>query len=347
MKNASPMNTQHGAERQQLLQIIRHAFPHQTLHHLDDCGYWVNEEDYRTIYESTGEQWRGKRIVKFQLQNGERYCVKLANPDDEWENDFTSELVTYAILSQQTTIPVPEVVTVDCTQRLIATNYLILSELSGVKLCTVWLQSDERTKLMIARELGRTYSKIHAVKGKQSGIFKTVKNPYDTKFPVHPNDVMLEQELRKGSGVRAVREQIIPERTYQRVIALWEEHLDFLKDHTPTLIHYNAFCWAIALQYSDSWTVSRLTGGGMMWWDPALDLALMKYPPFMQNTPAHWEAFQAEYEGEIDEQRIALYGLFTTLLAAMGVYYEPPYLRNPIVRNRLNDDLEQIMSSIT
>ena len=138
MNNASPMNAARGTERQQLLHIIRHAFPHQALHHLNDCGYWVNEEDYHTMYEPTGEHWRGKRIVKFQMQNGERYCLKLANPDDEWEDDFASELVTYALLSQYTKIPVPEVVAVDCTKRLIETNYLILSE------CFIFCISDNK-----------------------------------------------------------------------------------------------------------------------------------------------------------------------------------------------------------
>jgi hypothetical protein len=132
------------------------------------------------------------------------------------------------------------------------------------------------------------------------------------------------------------------------VIHAWEEHMDYLKDHQPTLIHFSAFCWTISLlRHAEQWQVSKLTAlGDVMWWDPALQLALMKYPPFMHIEEQHWQNFLKGYEYAVDEQRINLYALFTTICAAMGIYAEPAYVRNPYVRNELQEKVDRLLEKI-
>jgi hypothetical protein len=335
------------ATMQPIVNLVNAAFPHEEITQIHERGYWMNDEDYHRRHAQTGEVWRGRRVFTVQLRNGTKYCLKLANPNDEWEADFTSELTAYKLLSH-TNLPIPRVIKVDLTQQLLGTNYIILSHVDGVKLCTLWLQSDEATKHALYRELGRVYRQMHQIKGTRSGLFKTVDDPYAVRFPVQPNEYMLDRELRNDSGLKAVQQHVIQESTYHTIIDLWEQHLDYLKDHTPTLIHYSAFCWTIGwAQTSSGWEVSRLTGcGDMTWWDPAIDLSLFKYSHFMSVQASHWEAFQEGYGLDVEPQRIALYGLFTKLLAAMGVYREPSYLRNPWLRETLEAELQAIIAEI-
>ncbi len=331
---------------QQILELVKAAFPHEEILHIQDRGYWLNDAEYHAEHLRTGEIWRGRRIIPFQLRNGAKYCLKLANPQDEWEADFTSELATYKLLSH-TDVPVPRVIKVDLTHQHLETNYLILSHLDGVKLCTLWLQSDEATQRALSRELGRVYRQIHHITGTQSGLFQSADDPYAVRFPVHPTDFMLERELKNGAGLRAVREQVISEQTYHQILTLWETHGDYLKAHMPTLIHYSAFCWTIGFSYTHAWRVTKLTGcSDMFWWDPAVNLSLFKYSHFMKTHASHWQAFQEGYGDHIEPKRIALYGLFTKILAAMGGHREPSYLRNPFLRTRLETELKAIIAEI-
>ena len=45
----------------------------------------------------------------------------------------------------------------------------------------------------------------------------------------------------------------------------------------------------------------------LMWWDPAYNLAFLKYPPFGQFREARWDAFLHSYGLEPERKRILLY----------------------------------------
>ena len=84
----------------------------------------------------------------------------------------------------------------------------------------------------------------------------------------------------------------------------------------------------------------------MMWWDPALQLALMKYPPFMHIEEQHRQDFLKRHELSVDEKCINLYALLMSISAAMRIYAEPAYVRNPYVRDDVQKNSGELLKKI-
>ncbi len=117
---------------------------------------------------------------------------------------------------------------------------------------------------------------------------------------------------------------------------LWRENLDYLRAHQPSLIHASAFPWTI---YPDraggAWQVTKLTSvGDFLWWDPAFDVAALRYPPYGEMQTAWWEGFVRGYGGERKRKRLLLYAVMQRLCAAMGCYMQPEAPGNAAWRER-------------
>jgi hypothetical protein len=102
-----------------------------------------------------------------------------------------------------------------------------------------------------------------------------------------------------------------------------EEHLDWLKEHQPSLL-ISPLPWSVYLE-RDPWRVTKLMDlHDALYWDPAFDLAMLQNPPFRQGPgPASWAAFVQGYGQAPDEKRLHLYLLMQRIDAALGNYMAP------------------------
>jgi hypothetical protein len=131
-------------------------------------------------------------------------------------------------------------------------------------------------------------------------------------------------------------------------VRVYGEHLDDLKAHEPSLVHASAFLWTIHLgRVGGAWQVTHLGAlGDVLWWDPAYDLAMLRWPPFGAVEPAWWEAFCRAYGPLPERQRMLLYLVMQRLCAAMGAYMAPPALQSPAWRRRALDDLAWVLDEL-
>jgi hypothetical protein len=108
------------------------------------------------------------------------------------------------------------------------------------------------------------------------------------------------------------------------------------------------FLWTIYLERAnDGWQIAKLTSiGDMMWWDPAYDVACLRYPPFGEMRPAWWDGFRRGYGPVPERKRLLLYAVMQRLCAAMGVYMAPETPSNRAWAETALDDLDGVLDKI-
>ena len=325
---------------EEIREIVERALPGREVRSVDDRGYWISEDRSKALYP---DGWRGNRICIIELDDGYKHCLKLSHPDYTSGDGFVSELCGYSLL-RGTDIPMPTLVTVDTSRTLSTSDYLVVSYLPGNRLSKVWPRATEEERDQIYYSIGKGFRAINGIKGERSGLFKTLDDPYETRYPISPNDYMFRAEIAGGSGARAVSEGVLKKTTHDRILQLWNANLEYLKDHTPSLVHVSSFSWTISLQHDDEWHISRLTGlGDLLWWDPGVNLALFRYPPFLGIRERHWDSFLKGYGAKVDTKRIALYGLLVKLQEITGVYSEPDDLRDQSQRNTFDSIIDRLI----
>lgn len=280
-----------------------------------------------------------RHIVEVTLDGGEIVFFKIQITD--WNmTGFEAKAVQ---LFQEHGLPAPRILVVDVSREVLPYPYLVQERRGGTRLGTLLEQVDDAGAEQIYEALGRFYSQVHAVHNNQSGLL--------IPFPdaPAPTEYMYQAEIVGGSGRRALEEERIAQTTYDCAVALWGEHLDYLKDHQPALIHSSPFLWTIYLaREKQNWHITKLMPmAEVMWWDPAYNLAFVQYPPFGQVSASRWEAFLCGYGSEPERKRMLLYLVMQRLCAAMGVYKEPQSARTEAWATHCLDDLDTILDEIT
>lgn len=263
-----------------------------------------------------------QRILEAELESGERLIIKIDIQNDPLERSWHEQQVVEIL--QRNNLPAPDVLAVDTSERLIPNPYIIQRKVGGTKLFQLLEQVPEEEQVAIFHAVGRYYSRMHAITNDRSGVWtETPEKPWGS-----PVDFYYANELVKGSGRATLDAGILPPKVYERVLEVWAEQLEELKEHQPSLVHNSAFPWTIYLEDSPSgWTVTKLTSlGDVLWWDPAFDLALIRYPPFLWSEKRWWKAFLDGYGEEPDRKRVDLYTILQRLMAVMGAYREPQEL---------------------
>lgn len=308
----------------QITQNIERAvsahLPGRTLQSIKDRGVWE-----RHIIEVTLD---ADEVVFFKIQV------------TDWNmTGFEAKAVH---LFQEHGLPTPRILAIDTSCKIFPHPYLIQEWRGGTQLGTLRETSDADEIECIYETLGRLFRQMHAIHHDQPGLL--------IPFPgaPSPTEYMYQAEIVGGSGKRALEEGKITQRTYDRAVAVWHDHLDYLKDHQPSLIHTSPFLWTIYLERKErAWSVTKLSPmAETMWWDPAYNLAFLQYPPFGLVAPDHWQAFLRGYGAEPARKRMLLYLVMQRLCAAMGIYKQPQTTHNETWAAHCLDDLDTILDEI-
>ncbi len=305
---------------------VKKCLPGRTVQSISDRGIWM-----RHIYE-------------VQLDGGEIVFLKI-NVHPQSITDARHE-ARVAKLFKEYGLPAPQVLAVDLSGEIISQPYLIEYGLGGIRLGVLLGQVSHAESLAIYETLGKFYCQMHAIRHDRSGVWN--EDP-DQTLPTHPNDYMYRAEIVEGSGRRALELGRISQRSYDRIVELWADHLQELKAHQPSLIHGSPFWWNIYLERDgEGWRVVKLTSlDDVMWWDAAYDLAFLRFPPFGESDLQHWQAFLSGYGVPPEEKRLTLYLLMQRLCAAMGVYAEPASPENRAWAATCLEELDGILDQLS
>jgi len=309
---------------EQIVENINHAvrvhLPGRTVQNINDRGVWE------------------RHIVEVELDGDEIVFFKIQTTD--WNMTGFEEMGVQ--LFQDHGLPAPRILAIDKTCQILPHPYLIQEWRGGTRLGTLLETANEADVESIYEALGQFYRQMHAIHNKRSGLL--------IPFPgsPSPSEYMYQAEIVGGSGRQALEAGRITQITYDRAVAIWKENLDYLKDHQPSLINGSPFLWTIYLEKGDQgWTVTKLTPmAELMWWDPAYNLAFLKYPPFGQIRESRWDAFLRSYGTEPERKRILLYLVMQRLCAAMGIYKQPQNKHNAAWAEKCLDNLDVILDEI-
>jgi hypothetical protein len=279
-----------------------------------------------------------RRVVEVTLDGGEIVVFKIQLTD--W--NMTGFEVEAVRLFLEHGLPAPRILAVDVSRDILPHPYLIQEWVGGTRLGTLFDQEDESETERIYEALAGFHRQMHAIHHPRSELLIPIPDSPS------PNEYMYRAEIVGGSGTRALEEGRITQATHDRVVALWAENLEYLKDHQPALIASSPFLWTIYLERDGhGWRVTKLTPmAETLWWDPAYNLAFLQYPPFGQPSDSRWQAFLESYGAEPERKRVLLYLIMQRLCAAMGVYKQPQTDRNAAWAAECLGDLDLIMDEI-
>jgi hypothetical protein len=243
---------------------------------------------------------------------------------------------------QEHHLPTPKILAVDPSCEIFSYPYIIQESVGGTRLGTLLENLGVTEANQIFEALGNFYGKMHAIHNERSELLI----PFPNSPP--PTEYMFQAEILGGSGKKALDQGKITQLTYGRIVDIWKENLNYLNNHQPSLINCSPFLWTIYLEKDQQeWRVTKITPmTELMWWDPAYNLAFLKYPPFGEYNSSRWNAFLRSYGVEPERKRILLYLVMQRLCSAMGIYKEPRNDQTVAWAGRCLDDLEIILDEI-
>jgi len=321
-----------GAAAEPFERAVRVHCPGRSVQAIRDRGEWL-----RRIVEATLDR---DEVVVFK--------VDLPHEGPGWLQAKAGECHerdVARILESHGLRVVPPVLVVDHSCQIIPAPYIIQARVGGTRLGELLDRVSESDAEAIYETVGRFYRRMHAIHSDRAGVWigSTPEEPWGD-----PTGYMYRAEVVEGSGRRALELGRITQGMYDRAVALWGEHLDYLRDFQPSLIHYSAFPWNIYLEPEEGgWRITKLMSlGDVMWWEPAYDLACLQYPPYGDARPAHWRALLRGYGLLPERRRILLYAVMQRFCAAMGAYMEPRTARGRAWAVRCLEDVEGFMDEI-
>lgn len=288
--------------------------------------------------------FRVKQIYEVVLDDNQTSLIYKVKTDPQMGDIWHEENVVRVFLKYG--IPTPKVIHSDESCRIIPYPYLVQEKIGGKKLGDLLETEPHTEQLKIYKTIGKLYKKMHSVKNKRSGLWS--REPRQPLYPIEPTDYMFNAELLNGSGKHALEKGIISKELYDKIIETWNKNLTELRQYEPAMIHVSSFYWNIYLQDREgAWDVCKLMSlGDVLWWDPAYDIATLKYPPFGEYKESHWEAFIQGYGETPSETRILLYAIMHRLCATMGVYMEPSKYRSELWVQRCSTEIQDYITQI-
>ena len=280
-----------------LISAVKHHLPDRTVVNAEDRGVWIRHNFKVTL--DSGEIVYVKTDATFPASEKEAYICELLRTHN---------------------LPVPRVLVVDTTCTLLPAPFVIQEHIGGERLGDVLDRTSRLDKIEIYRALGRFYRKLHTIHYDHSGWIQGAGKV----LPSSPTEQQYREVIGK-IGEQAVEQGLLTAKMHEHLMCVWRENLAWLQAHPPTLVTGGALHWSVYLVQDDNWYVTKIMDlSDLLYWDPAWDLASIKYPVFREPlAPELWEAFTSEYGSVPSEKRLKLYLLMQHLDAALGNYLEP------------------------
>lgn len=284
-----------------LVAAVRHHLPNRDVIQVEDRGVWIRHN------------------FKITLDNQKVIYLKL----DQGFSASEKEAYLCNLLSSNN-LPAPSVLTLDTSRVLLPAPFIIQAHVGGERLGVLLKRASQAQRVLIYQALGKFYCRLHSVQHPHSGWIDDTGNV----LPFSPNAHQYKEVVVRIGG-EAVEKMYLSLKSYTKLRDLWSASLPWLDQHTPSLVS-GALHWTVFLEENEGWRVTKLTDlHDMLYWDPAWDLASIRYPVFQPSLPEDlWQAFQTSYGEVADERRLRLYALMQHLDAAMGNYMEPDSLEH-------------------
>tara|TARA_Y100000310_G_scaffold218438_1_gene219726 strand:+ start:4552 stop:5577 length:1026 start_codon:yes stop_codon:yes gene_type:complete len=145
----------------------------------------ITERELKNIVESVNHRWKlsSTKLLDFgivnpiyQLKiNSKDYILKVCNPMWEyWKVD--KEVLALNLLKEKTNIPIPEVIHMDSSKKIISYKYFIMEKLDGVPLHKNCFKFSFRELKKIFQQLGDYLTQIHSITFNNFGGFVQKKS---------------------------------------------------------------------------------------------------------------------------------------------------------------------------
>lgn len=234
------------------------------------------------------------------------------NTFDTMVPKFENERVAYDLLADSG-LPVPSVIALDVSRRIVPYDFIVLTRLSGANLAESWRELAPGQMHDLAREAGRCLARLHAITFPAFGKLREQDAPRFRSWSDYFNDYAhryLNEAARSG---------LLPEPLPMRLVSALDRSQSLLTRVTQGVLIHNDYHYENILQRA-----GRLTGILDFEWalsgDPAYDF--MSADVREGQIPGSEAAFRAGYHAlrSFDaehERRLALYRLFLCLETAV------------------------------
>lgn len=305
-----------------IARAVQSQLPGRTMAHVAYRGLWI-----RHTYLIT-------------LDGGELVILKVRAENDT--SGITEKEAWVAGLLLSRGLPAPRTLAVDTSCTLLDQPYILQEALGGTSLYRLLPSLNPTDAAAVYAAVGRFYREAHAISHTRSGWIEGAGRVLEFS----PNRYM-HQKVIVEQGESLVQAGRLEPQTYHRVLAVFARHMPYLEDHTPSLLPGSALPWCICVEQEGPWRVTRVMDlPDSLYWDPAFDLAMLKYPPFGQHHGAGWQAFLAEYGPEPPERRLLLYRLMQRLDAAGGNYMAPADPANAVWADTCLSEVPSLLDAI-
>jgi aminoglycoside phosphotransferase (APT) family kinase protein len=280
-----------------VVSAVRHHLPGRTVVQVEDRGVWIRHNFRLTL--------DGGEIVHLKLDR--------AFPASEKEAHICALLERHGL-------PAPRVLALDATCEHLPVPFIIQAHISGERLGDLLARVGRADQEGIYRALGRFYRRLHTIHHDHSGWIQG-----GGVVLLHSPTAHMHKHVIDQTGGQAVERRLLAAEAHRRLQRLWSEHRTWLEAHRPSLVTGGALSWAVYLAQDEDWHVTKIMDlHDLLYWDPAWDVASVRYPVFRDlPDPELWRAFASSYGSVPDEKRLQLYRLVQHLDAAMGNYVEP------------------------
>ena len=296
------------------------------LHFGSACEADTIEELEGGMFNAIYRIWRKKEKDRIILKVG----VMPGTPLLTYEQDVMPvEVECYRLISQQTDVPVPEILAYDFSKKYIASNYFFMTELTGKPLSEVMRKMDGENLKKIRRELAGYLEQIHRIHGPYFGYFtedrgrqyRTWREAYSAMFAQILDDAR-EHKVR------------LPYKRIRNILKEKADCLDVVK--VPSLVEYDCHEGNIFVKQradgSGEYEIEGIIDFERAWWgDPLADFPaafvftddIRKEEDFLES---YLEASGRQAFSEEDSIRCQLYRMYLMVIMASETFrYSFPY----------------------
>jgi len=235
------------------------------------------------------------------------------------KNTMSTEVAVFKLLSEQTTIPIPQVLATDFSRKLIPRPYFFMTILKGTPLSKVKLTGENRDA--INRKLAEYCAEIHQIKGQYFGYFTSDPNEQFTTWKT-AFDHMFRMILQDGKK-RNIR---LP---YDRIEKLLREHEKSLETvRIPALVDYDLHPGNIfVMKQGNTYVVEGIVDFERAFWgDPYAEFpAAYLFIDDVRKNPAFWGAYRharnIDHDVSSEEEiRMIFYRMYLFTIMCVEIY---------------------------